>query len=109
MTVDKPAMRLDYRPTAVVTPTEAMAKLLDALADGWPEYQPVVHLRYGTYGVIRDDSPANVPHEFDGRPRRVCLGPDGETWISVLWSPGSALPLRAWAPARLLKPTGRRW
>ena len=109
MTVDKPPMRLEWRPTAVVDSNEEMTEFLDSLAKAWPEYQPVVHRRYGTYGVVKDDSPANVPHLFDGKPRRVCIDADGHTWVSVVWNPGGPFPLRCWAPAHLLETCGRRW
>lgn len=107
MTTDRPAMLLDYRGT--VDRSQLMTGLLDRLAEEWPDYQPVVHRRYGTYGVVRDDDPVNVPGTFDGRPRRVCLDTVGEAWLSVMWNPGGAVPLRAWVPGRLVAPTGRRW
>lgn len=106
--IDRPAMTLDFRSTAVNS-SERMTEVLDSLAESWPDYQPVTHKGFGTYGVVRDDSPANVPHLFDGKPRRVCIDPDGETWVSVLWNPGGCFPLRCWVPARRLKTCGRRY
>jgi hypothetical protein len=108
VTYDRPATRQDYRSTAVDT-SEAMTAVLDSLSESWPDYQPVLHTRFGAYGVVRDDSPANVPGAFDGKPRRVCLGSDGETWVSVVWNPGSVIPLRCWVPARRVKTCGRRY
>lgn len=109
MTVDMPAKRLDYRPTAVVDTSEQMAQFLDSLAEGWPDFQPVTHTGYGTYGIVRDDTPSNVPYQFDGKPRRVCLDYEGHTWVSVTWNPGGCVPLRCWVPARRLKTCGRRY
>jgi hypothetical protein len=108
MTIDTPAKRLDFRPTATVDTSDQMAAVLDSLDEGWPDLQPVTHSRYGTYGVVRDDSPANVPGLFDGKPRRVCLDGVGDTWVSVVWNPGGPVPLRCWVPARRLKTCGRR-
>ncbi|MGC9540225.1 hypothetical protein [Streptomyces sp. UG1] len=114
MPIDTPTIRLDWRPTARVFRTDPMKERLDALAKEWPEYQPVVHLKLGTAdlpvaGYVRTDSAASVPWTFDGRPRRVCVGPGEEVWVSVIWHPATAFPKRAWVPARLLKATGRRW
>lgn len=107
MSTDRPAMLLDYR--GDVERTQATTILLDHLSEVWPEFQPVVHRQYGTYGVVRDDDPVNVPYTFDGKPRRVCFDFAGETWVSVAWNPAGAVPLRAWVPARLVATTGRRW
>jgi hypothetical protein len=109
MTIDQPTRRLEYRPTAVIDTSEAMTTLLEHFATVWPEYQPVVHTVLGYYGVVRDDHPANVLWQFDGKPGRICIGPDGETWVSVAWEPASAFPVRAWVPADLLKPCARRY
>ncbi|MFD1656933.1 hypothetical protein ACFSL4_01460 [Streptomyces caeni] len=109
MSIDTPTRQLDYRPTARIDTSDAIASLLEMMAKPWPEYQPVLHAVYGTYGVVRDDSPPNIPYTFDGKPGRVCIGPGGEPWVSVAWNPSGALPLRAWVPASLLKTTGRRW
>lgn len=109
MTIDMPAKRLDFRATSRVDTSDTMKVLLEHFAHQWPEYQPVRHTIYGTYGVVRDDSPANIPYAFDGRPGRVCIGPDGEEWVSVVWNPASTFPLRTWAPARALATIGRRW
>lgn len=109
MTIDTPTRTLDYRPTAVIDTSEPVTVLLANFAKQWPEYQPVVHTGYGTYGVVRDDSPANFPHTFNGKPGRVCIGPSYEAWVSVVWNPAGPFPLRAWVPAGLLKTTGRRY
>jgi hypothetical protein len=109
MTIDRPAGRLDYRPTAVIDTSEPMKLLLEMLAAHWQPYQPVRHRSLGYYGVVRDDSPANFLHTFDGKPGRVCVGPDGETWVSVVWEPASTFPVRAWVPASLLKTSPRRY
>lgn len=107
MTYDRPAMRLDYRGT--VDTSELMAGFLDSISEEWPDLQPVLHKDHNTYGVVRDDSPANVPGLFDGKPRRVCLDGGGDTWVSVLWNPDGPVPLRCWVPARRLKPCTRRY
>ncbi|MCI3277463.1 hypothetical protein [Streptomyces cylindrosporus] len=109
MTFDTPTRRLDYKPTAKVDSSEQMTAFLDAAEEGWPDYQPVLHRRYGTYGVVRSDSCANVPFLFDGKPRRVCLDFEGHTWVSVVWNPGGAFPLRCWVPARRIRTCGRRY
>ncbi|MFJ4365129.1 hypothetical protein ACIP4S_13355 [Streptomyces chartreusis] len=108
MTYDRPATRQDYRATAVDT-RPALTAQLDALSESWPNLQPVLHKGFGTYGVVRDDSPANVPFLFDGKPRRVSIGFEGETWVSVTWNPGGAVPLRCWTRADYLTTCGRRF
>ncbi|WAZ20242.1 hypothetical protein STRCI_001343 [Streptomyces cinnabarinus] len=107
MTIDRPDTRLDFRGT--VDTSEQMAGFLDSISEKWPDLQPVTHKDHNTYGVVRDDSPANVPGHFDGKPRRVCLDYSGETWVSVVWNPGGAVPLRCWVPARRLTTCGRRY
>ncbi|MFE6362910.1 hypothetical protein ACFVP3_23290 [Streptomyces sp. NPDC057806] len=109
MTLDTPTKRLDFRRTATVDPSEQMTTILDSLSKAWPDFQPVTHRGFGTYGVVRDDSPANVPGLFDGKPRRVCLDSDGHTWVSVEWNPGGPVPLRCWVPASHIKTCGRRY
>lgn len=109
MTYDTPTRQMEYRPTAVVDTSDEMKTLLEHFAKLWPEYQPVQHKGLGYYGVVRDDSPANVLHRFDGRPGRICIDPDGRTWVSVVWEPASTFPVRAWVAADLLKPVARRY
>ena len=75
----------------------------------WTQYQPVEPRLLGYYGVVRDDSPPNFIGTFDGRPGRVCIGRDGQLWVSVLWEPDTVFPVRAWAPAAALKTTRRRY
>lgn len=108
MTYDRPATRLEFRSTAIDT-SAAVTAVLDSLSESWPDNQPVLHKRFGVYGVVRDDSPANVPGVFDGKPRRVCLGSAGETWLSVVWNPGGVIPLRCWLPASRVTTCGRRY
>ncbi|MCM1977191.1 hypothetical protein [Streptomyces sp. G1] len=108
MSIDTPTKSLDWRATAVVNTRQETTWLLDELSAQWPDYQPVTHKALGTYGVVREDSPANVPGLFDGKPRRVCLGDDGPL-VSVVWNPGGCVPLRCWVPAAVLKPCGRRY
>ncbi|MGW6911498.1 hypothetical protein [Streptomyces sp. NPDC054940] len=109
MIFDRPATRLDYRATAHVDSSEQMSAFLDSLSEAWPDFQPVTHKGYGSYGVVRDDGPANVPYVFDGRPRRVCIDFEGLTWVSVVWNPAGPFPLRCWVPAGRLKTCGRRY
>ncbi|MHC3474631.1 hypothetical protein ACYF6T_38880 [Streptomyces sp. 7R007] len=109
MTIDMPTRRLEYRPTAVIDTSEQVKVLLEHFAKQWPDYQPVVHKTLGYYGVVRDDTPANMLFTFDGKPGRICIGPDGETWVSVVWEPASTFPVRAWVPASLLQTSKRRY
>ncbi|MFJ2004729.1 hypothetical protein [Streptomyces chartreusis] len=109
MTYDRPATRQDFRSTAVVDTSEAMTMVLESLSEEWPDFQPVLHKRFGAYGVVRNDSPANVPGTFDGKPRRVCLDYHGKPWVSVVWNPGGVIPLHCWVPASHIKTCGRRY
>ncbi|MFJ6730066.1 hypothetical protein ACIQPQ_34720 [Streptomyces sp. NPDC091281] len=103
MTLDVPTSRSDFRPTAQVDTSPEIVALLEQLGEQWPDGQPVRHRVFGTWGIIRTDSPATVPYLFDGKPRRVCIDPGGITWVSVVWKPHGAVPLRAWAPVDLLR------
>ncbi|MCX3059609.1 hypothetical protein [Streptomyces beihaiensis] len=109
MSIDRPARRADYRPTAVIDTSEPLTVLLEHFAKQWPQYQPVVHRKSGYYGVVRNDTPANFLYRFDGKPGRICIAPGGETWVSVVWEPASTFPVRAWVPASLLKTVPRRY
>lgn len=104
MTVDRPAMCLDYRGT--VDGSDALKAEIEALAAKWPEGAQVRHRRFGTKGVIRLDSPASVPGTFPGQPSAWCIGHDGAPWVCVVWGTKSAVPLRVWQPARTLRLTG---
>jgi hypothetical protein len=104
MTIDRPAIRLDFKGT--VDGSDVMKAEFEALAKEWPDGAQVRHRRFGTKGVIRLDDPCNVPGTFDGQPSAWCIGHDGEVWLSVVWGAEATVPLRAWAPARSLRLTG---
>ncbi|MGW0574800.1 hypothetical protein ACWD25_02290 [Streptomyces sp. NPDC002920] len=108
MTVDRPAMRIDYHGHIVENDwlTKTTRQQLHDLAERFPPGTRVVHA-CGRKGTVALDQPAHVPGVFSGHPTSVCLTRRRlEPMVFATWDNEYDFIWRVWVPVAQIR-TGR--
>ncbi|MFF4548648.1 hypothetical protein ACFY1J_31185 [Streptomyces sp. NPDC001406] len=97
MSIDTPAMKLDWR--GIVTADDELLRRVAALAVQFPVGCRIESIRSGREGTVRADEPVHVPGYFDGDPTAVCLSRIGTPMVFAHWDNEEGITWGVWVPA----------
>ncbi|MGW1796861.1 hypothetical protein ACWCQN_12830 [Streptomyces sp. NPDC001984] len=106
MTIDRPAMHLDYQGTVLPSGYEwrQTRERFVALTEQFPVGSRITHA-CGRAGTVAVDQPAHVPGMFEGRPTAVCLAGEwhDQPMVFAHWDNDSELTWGVWVPVASIR------